>query len=301
MSVGSITDGSFAWNPEEVTPMRVHSRGNPALLSLVGALLVAGLVGCSTSPSGDGTVRLLLVDAPAPIQGIEAVDIVFSKLLIHRNSDADTTDGEWITVFDETLPEADRSFDLLSLVNGASVVLGETELEERTYSQIRIFIQSATVTIDGVTSPLSIPSGDESGLKLVNAFHISDGVVTELMLDFDVGESVWENPPGSGQYKLSPTIRMVETILSGTISGTVSPVGIDALVTAYTAGTTDVVTSTYVDPVTGDYALTALLAGDYDIEVSAPGYVTTTEDTITVVAAADDGGHDFTLVVEGIR
>jgi hypothetical protein len=277
--------------PRTGTP-RIH-------LAMLLTLLVGGLSACSTDPSGDGTVRLLLVDAPAPIEGIEAIDIVFQKVLIHQNSEADTSDGEWITIFDETLPLADRSFDLLTLVNGAAAIMGETDLEAANYSQIRIFIEEASVTIDGLTSPLQIMSGQESGLKLVNAFRVREDVVTELTLDFDAGDSVYENPPGSGEYKLRPTIRIVETVISGTISGTVTPLGIDALVTAFAAGDTVAVTSTYVDPVTGEYMLTALLAGDYDLEVSAPGYVTATEAGITVVATQDSGDHDFVLTLEG--
>ena len=236
-----------------------------------------------------------MVDAPVPVEGVEAITITFSSILVHKSSDADTTSAGWITLMDESPPEADRTFNLLEYVNGASALLGETELDEGHYSQIRIIIQTASITIYGTTSDLTIPSGVQSGLKLVSGFNVEPDVIKELILDFDAGQSVVENPPGSARYKLQPTIRVIEKILSGTISGTVTPTGIDAMVIAYEAGTDNVVTSTYADTLSGEYVLQALLEGSYDLEAVASGYTSATETVVTVTAGEDNSGHDFTL------
>ena len=254
---------------------------------------------CSTEPSETGTLRLTLVDAPVPIEGIEAIDIIFFSVLVHKTSDAVETDAGWITVLDDQLSKDARTFNLLELVNGASAVLGEAELDAGHYSQIRLIIQSATITIDGTTSELTIPSGQQSGLKLIQGFTVDPDVITELTIDFDAGQSIVENPPGSGNYKLQPTIRLVQTVLSGTISGTVTPLKIDAMVIAYEAGTETVVTSTYADTTTGEYVLTALLEGSYYLEAKAQGYNSATEAGVAVTAGQDNGGHDFSLTPTG--
>ncbi len=269
-------------------------------VSLSALVLIVGFSACSTTdPSGSGSLQLTLVDAPAPIDGIEAIDVTFSSILIHKTSSAELDDAQWIVLMDDQLSDAERTFNLLEYVNGAAAVLGTASLESGHYSQIRIIIESATITIDGVESALTINSGTVSGIKLTHAFTIDANVLTEIILDFDAGESVSEVPVGSGDYRLQPTIRSVTKVISGTISGTVTPVGINALVIAYDAGTTDVVTSTYVDTLTGDYVLPALLEGSYDLEAVAEGYVTGTEAGVPVTALMDSGGLDFLLTIEG--
>ncbi len=273
----------------------MHSR---KMFGVVGVLVIAislSISACSTEPSGTGTLQLILVDKPAPIEGIEAIDIVFSFISVHASADADSGNAGWIIVMDDQTSEEDRTFNLLEYVNGTSAILGEAELEEGHYTQLRIGIQSASITINGTTSDLTIPSGSKSGLKLTGGFNIDPSVITELTIDFDAGESVRENPPGSGRYKLQPTIRMIETILSGTISGTVTPDTLRTLITAFEAGTTTVVTSTYSDTLTGEYVLQALLEGTYDLEAAAGGFDPATEAGVSVVAGQDNPDHDFTL------
>lgn len=273
----------------------MHFRKIPGVVGVVAIAITLSISACSTEPSGTGTLQLNLVDAPVPIEGIEAIDIVFSFISVHASADADSGNVGWIIVMDDQTSAEDRTFNLLEYVNGTSALLGEAELEEGHYTQLRIGIQSASITINGTTSDLTIPSGSQSGLKLTGGFNIDPNVITAITLDFDAGESVRENPPKSGRYKLQPTIRMIETILSGTISGTVTPDTLRTLVTAYEAGTTTVVTSTYTDTLTGDYMLQALLEGAYDLEAAAEGYDPSTEAGVTVIAGQDNPDHDFTL------
>jgi hypothetical protein len=270
-------------------------------IAALAVALTLGMAACSTTTesSGTGTLRLRLVDAPAAIEGLEAVTVIFSSVRIHRGAEAEEDSSGWIVLMDETLSEGERTFTLTDLVGGVSAFIGETELDAGLYTQVRIVIQSASATISGTTTDLTIPSGSQTGIKLVGGFTIDADVITELTLDFDVAESLREVPPGSGSYKMQPTIRMIQTVLSGTISGTVSPVNIDALVTAYEGGTTTVVTTTHPDTLTGTYVLQALLEGVYDLEVTAPGYQSALEGTLSVVAGDDNGGHDFILITSG--
>ena len=276
-----------------------HRFVSAAVVALVIAWAGLGLSGCSDSsgPSSDGvgTLQLLLVDAPA-VEGIEALTIVFSEVLIHQSASAPDNDAAWITLVDETTEEADRTFDLLELVNGVTAVLGEEELEAGHYTQLRAIVASAEVTINGTTYPVFVPSGEQSGLKFVSGFWVHPDVITRLTLDFDASRSLIAVPPGSDNYTLKPTARLVQTTLSGTISGVVSPAGPDRLVIAVADG--DTITSTYADSETGAYKLMALLAGTYDVHFSAPGFVTVIESEVAVVAGMDTGEVSVTLTLE---
>lgn len=267
-------------------------------------LVMGGFISCSETTSTDtetGTLRMIMVDAPADLEGVESLEIVFDRVMVHRGicQDEDSTDG-WITVLCDTLLVEQRTFDLLELVNGDFGILCEDDLEAGAYTQIRIIIESATLVVDGEPQTLFIPSGEQSGIKLVGGFKVDPGVITELTLDFDVAKSLHEAPPGSGRYILRPTIRLVQTTLSGTISGTVLPAGIGAVIYALDPSTVDTVASTLADPITGDYVLQALLAGIYDVRASAVGYADSTRTGIAVTAGVNTPDVDFELIPYGI-
>lgn len=107
--------------------------------------------------------------------------------------------GEWVTVVEES-----QTFDLIALKD-VKELLGTAELEAGHYTQIRLNVESALVTIDGVEYDLEVPS---DSIKLVNAFTIKEGNTTTLTLDFDIQESV--HATGSGKYILQPTIKVIE-------------------------------------------------------------------------------------------
>ena len=267
-------------------------------------LVMGGFISCSETTSTDsetGTLRMILVDAPADLEGVESLEIVFDRVMVHRGicQDEDSTDG-WITVLCDTLPVEQRTFDLMELVNGDFGILCEDDLEAGAYTQIRIIIESATLIVDGEPQELFIPSGEQSGIKLVGGFKVDPDVITELTLDFDVAKSLHEAPPGSGRYILRPTIRLVQTTLSGTISGTVLPAGIGAVIYALDPSTVDTVASTLADPITGEYVLQALLAGIYDVRASAVGYADSTRTGIAVTAGVNTTDVDFELIPSGI-
>jgi hypothetical protein len=269
-------------------------------------LVMGGLISCSDSTSSTGTgvetgtLRMVLVDAPADMEGVESLEVVFDKILIHRGSGEEHPVDGWITILYDTLPVEQRTFDLMELVNGHFGNLCEKELEAGTYTQIRIMLESATLVVDGEPQNLTIPSGDQTGIKLVGGFKIDPNVITEFTLDFDVAKSLHEAPPGSGNYILRPTIRLVQTTLSGTISGTVLPAGIGAVIYALDPSTVDTVAATLVDPVTGEYVLQALLAGIYDVRASAVGYADSARTGIAVTAGLNTPDVDFELIPSGI-
>jgi len=266
-------------------------------------LAMGGLTSCSddtTEPVNsveDGTLRMTLVDAPVQIQDVDSLVVVFDRVMVHR-CEEEIIEGEeeWITVLPDTLPVQDRTFNLLELVNGVFATLGEVELEPGTYTQVRIMLESASLVINGEDQDLFIPSGYESGIKLVHAFKIEPDVITDLVVDFDVASSLHEAPPGSGNYILRPTIRLVQKTLSGTISGTVTPVGIGSVVYALEPFTMDTIATTLPDSVSGHYVLQALLESSYDVRAEAEGYQDSTITGVTVTAGENTPDIDFELI-----
>jgi hypothetical protein len=134
----------------------------------------------------------------------------------------DDTAG-WETILDFADP---LELDLLKLTNGARVALGTVdpvELAPGHYSQMRLMLSDSeddnwVVTPDG-TFLLKVPSGGESGVKLVNGFTIANDS-TDIILDFDVHKSIFMHGAKKLQkWILRPTIKVVE--IENTVSGTV--------------------------------------------------------------------------------
>ncbi|MEF8848892.1 MAG: DUF4382 domain-containing protein [Candidatus Thermoplasmatota archaeon] len=154
------------------------------------------LTGCIQQ--GTGTLVMKITDAPSDLNISEAM-VSISSVMVHLGAGGNNTTAGWHTVVNES-----QTFDLIALQN-VTDVLGEQELQAGNYTQIRLNIDNANVTIDGVKHDLMIPS---STVKLVNAFKINGSETTTLILDFDIHDSVHET--GNNKYILQPTIRVIE-------------------------------------------------------------------------------------------
>jgi hypothetical protein len=179
---------------------------------------------------------------------------------VHTSSNGNEQAG-WSTIND-----VEATHDLLTLRNGVSAVLGTSQLPAGSYSQIRLMIGSGSnVVVDGSALPLEIPSGIQTGLKLVHAFTIEEDKLYELTLDFDAERSVVNQ--GNSSYRLQPTIRVISTVTSGTISGIVQPDTARAVI--YAINGLDTVTTTYADTVSGMFTLMALPEGTYTVRAES--------------------------------
>ena len=202
------------------------------------------------------------------------MNITFSEVAVHFAGE-DSTDvedgenggngeepvekaaGEWIIITSE-----EQKFNLLELSNGVTAVLGEEELEAGHYTQIRIVITEAEVVIDDTTSySLTIPSGT---LKFVSGFNIVPDESTELIVDFDAARSI--HTTGKEEYKLKPTIRIINNVKCGSISGQVT--NPENLPVAYAIAESDTVTSSYVNEDNGKFTLGFLGEGIYTVSIA---------------------------------
>ena len=200
--------------------------------SCVVLMLTISLISCggSDSPAATGTLNIKLTDAATSHQ---AVYVTINEVHVHHET------GGW-----ETLPELDlpQTVNLLELVNGVMLDLGIAELEAGHYNQMRLILEDSEevpdpqdppdnnilgkphpyfnylIDANNEDFPLKVPSGGNTGIKLVNGFDIVADRANELHLDFDAHRSIVEK--GNGNYGLKPTIKVLETV-DNTVSGTV--------------------------------------------------------------------------------
>ena len=245
---------------------------------LSAALALAVLAGCSSdhsTRSGVGTVHMYLTDAPA---AIDAVNLDVVGVQIHRSS-PDTVSG-W-----ETLPVDSAVVNLLSLTNGVLRSVTTGTVPAGSYDQVRLLLgPHSTVVVDGTTFPLTVPSGQQTGLKIVGGFTVPDGGTIELALDFDAARSVHET--GSGTWMLDPVVRIVQLASQAKIIGIVGPVG--SALHVYAIGTAADTVQTAV-PVggTGSFVLAGLPGGTFNVAVqAAPGFRDTTIAGVVVATGA---------------
>jgi len=255
------------------------------------------LTGCGDN-GGKGTLNIQITDAPYPLDLIAEARVTIDKIEVHV-SDSPTEDSGFLT-----LPlAAPKTFNLLDLRGGVTETLVNADLSEGTYGQIRLVVSSAYIKLnDGREPVLDVPSGGQSGIKIFPNPPITV-TGTELILDFDVGQSFLPIPAAPKKaeeiekFKFHPVIRVVNSTSTGSISGTVtnqndaSPIE-DATLAAF-EGTIEVAsTSSKSD---GSYLLSGLPAGTYDITASHSEFASSIINNIVVVAGNETGGTDFSL------
>ena len=130
---------------------------------------------------------------------------------------------------------APKTIDLLQEQNGneASLLSAES-VPAGNYDWIRLVLNVAAdgtvansyITVNGAQYPLVIPSGAETGLKLVQGFTMTANQVANFTIDFMLQQSITAPPGltsgGAQDYILKPALRLIDNVQAGTISGTVA-------------------------------------------------------------------------------
>jgi hypothetical protein len=264
-------------------------------LTLLGASAIAaatlaacggggGSSGGATSPTATaGTLSVAMTDAPAC--GFDAVNVTVSKVRVNASASAGEGDAGWTDI---TLSPA-RKINLLNLTNGVLETLGQTTLPAGHYSQLRLVLDPNTgtglansvVPTGGSEKTLTTPSAVQSGIKLVNEFDVAAGQRVDLVLDFDACKSVVAQ--GNGRYLLKPVVKVVPTAATG-ISGFVAAGLLPSHVTVSAQQNGAIVAST-VPTTTGEFFLSHLPAGNYDVVVTADDRAASVIGAVPVVAS----------------
>jgi hypothetical protein len=185
------------------------------------AVLAACGGGSDSEPEAQyGKVTVGVTDAA--VDGADKVVVEFTGLEIKAANDANPE------VFDFAAP---RQIDLLALEGGGSEILLRDEvLPAGNYEWIRLKVNAGRTASDsyvdledGSRHALFIPSGNQSGLKLIRGFTVGAGSTTNFTIDFDLRRSVIRPPGQSGDFVLKPVLRLVNNLEVGTLAGVVAP------------------------------------------------------------------------------
>ena len=186
-------------------------------VSICLGLLAACGGGGSASGSGNGSLTLKLTDAP--VDSAQAVVVVFTGVELKP------VNGTAFSVDFATR----KSIDLLALQGGKTSNLFDNQsVPAGQYEWLRLKVytdqtanDASYITINGAMYNLLIPSGSETGLKLVRSFMVAQGSQTGFVIDFDLRKSIVAPPGQSPNYFLKPALRITDQLQLGTISGTV--------------------------------------------------------------------------------
>jgi len=200
---------------------------------LIGIVLSACGGGGDGDSVGQGTLSTSLTDTST--DEYQAIYVTIDGVEVHKSGNGN---GQW-----ETVATPEKTYNLLELVNGVRETLGVANLDAGHYTQMRLIIGKnpdqglnilstqhpfANYFIDqnNEVKVLKIPSGMNTGVKVVNGFNINENQTTELLLDFNAMHSVVK-AGSSGKYLLKPTVKVVDTADYAIVSGVVAEDGTD--------------------------------------------------------------------------
>ena len=251
--------------------------------------------GSSSGGGGVGTLSLSLSDAST--DRYKAVYVTITDIQVHQPGGNENNPNSWYPVDMSTSP---MTVNLLDLVNGVREDLGLVDLEAGAYTQMRLIIgqtpeRNGAINILSQAHPyanyvidlsddyheLKVPSGSQSGYKIVGGFDINANSTTELILDFDANRSVVE-AGSSGQWLLKPTVKVKypdeDALVDGRVTDSTGGVS-GALVSAQVFTTTGLLedqvaiqASTVTDS-NGYYEL-FVEDGTYNLVVFSPNHAT---------------------------
>ena len=292
--------------------LEVLRKLSPVLLCiLVGFFLHAcGGSGGSTD-AGQGTLSTSVTDSST--DEYQAVYVTIARVEVHQDDG-----GSW-----EAVANPDKTYNLLELVNGLRETLGIVSLDVGHYTQMRLIIGKAPdqginifstlhphanylIDQDDMIHELKVPSGMNTGLKIVNGFNINEDQTTELILDFDAMRSVVK-AGSSGKYLLKPTVKVLDTSDSAIVLGTVAEAESEptvflagAYVTAQTvnpaSGEAEIIRSGTLTDDNGEYAL-FLEPALYNLVANQDGYLPACTEVDLASGSPPFGPVDFDLPV----
>ena len=272
-----------------------HRHGARAMAMALG--IAAGLAACGGGGSdtgnpnpveppfgnGNGTLRVLLTDAPAC--GYDNVFVTVQQVRVHQDAGAADTASGWREI---TLDPA-RRIDLLTLGNGLLTELGRTTLPAGRYTQLRLVLAenssanplaNAVKPTGAAETALSTPSAQQSGLKLPVAIDVAANRQADFVVDFDACDSV-VRAGNSGNSILKPVLHGMPLVTSG-VQGRIDAAlaGPQTLVSLQQGGR---IVKSAVPDSSGAFVLSPVAVGNYQLVFTAPGRTTMVVSGVPVI------------------
>lgn len=164
---------------------------------LILVTIVIFVTACVTNEISAPNIQIRLTDAPAEYQEVN-VDI--QDIQVNHSE----IGNEWTSI--DLVNKG--TYDLLKLSNGTDTLIGVYSLNSGLISQIRLVLgENNTIKVNDSIYNLTVPSGQESGLK-INLDTLESK--SQLILDFDANKSVVLT--GNNEYLLKPVITIINRV-----------------------------------------------------------------------------------------
>ncbi len=189
---------------------------------LLAALSMAQLFGCGGGGGGGtaptGTLQVGLTDDQSDTFQNVVVSIKEVRVVPAGMENAADDDSRLPVIKTFSTP---YSVDILSL-KYLQQILGTAIVPAGSYTQVRLILEpnpsgNGTDPVNylvlksapSTKIPLTTPSGQQSGLKILGRFTVQAGVINAILIDFDPNTAIVDR--GNGDYNLKPTgIRIVQ-------------------------------------------------------------------------------------------
>lgn len=197
----------------------------------LGALALGSLAACdnATGPTEGGFVAVQLTNGPSRIfhpyepAGLDFMASGLAAIPSDEFAEANVTVTRVELIREDSskavvLSDSSRAFDLLRLRDGVTAALAGMDVPEGVYRQLRLVVaEGATVVMkDGATERLKIPSGTQTGIKvLLPRFEVrADDDTVRVTVDFDVNRS-FTKAGNSGKWMFKPVLKPALFIVNG--------------------------------------------------------------------------------------
>lgn len=242
--------------------------------------------GSTTPPITFGTLNMSLAGEAGC--GFDAVYVTVTKIRFNTDATATAGGSGWTDI----VVQPALKINIANMRNGALQALGVAILAPGHYAQTRLVLYPNTnndttnsVVLAGTTTevPLMTQTVAAEGIAVGSGFDIADKQSLDMVADFDACRSV--QPTSNGQYVLRPVVSSLPPVKNG-IDGFVptSLLASHVVVTAQQNGV--IVRATMPDPATGEFLLSRLDAGSYDVVVTADGHAASVIGAVPVATTA---------------
>ena len=152
-----------------------------------------GFISCKKNNSSTSNLQVKLTDSPA---SYDAVNVDIQQVKINFRDDS----TGWVSLTTNA-----KVYNLLALQNGVETLLATGTVQTGLVKEIRLILGNSNTIIDGgVSYPLTVPSGSESGLKIKVGKSLN-ATLENLVIDFDAALSISQESTG---YKLRPVLKI---------------------------------------------------------------------------------------------